>query len=79
MEKRQIENFLSEDVISQQYFSVREVAELLRVSPRYVTLLIKRKKLKGYKIGKEWRIPADVLREFVVSSFMKGKFKEENR
>jgi len=62
-------------MMERKFFTTHEIAEMLNISPRYVTLLIKRGELRGYKVGKEWRIEEEELEEFLRKRFMKGKFK----
>jgi len=61
--------------MEKRFLSTQEIADILNVSPRYVTLLIKRGELKGYKVGREWRIEEEELEEFLRRRFMRGKFK----
>jgi len=47
-------------------YTVLECAERLRVDPRTIRLLIRRKKLRAVKVGREYRIPESALNAFVV-------------
>jgi excisionase family DNA binding protein len=38
------------------YYTVEETAQMLRVSPRAVLRLLRSKRTRGVKIGREWRI-----------------------
>lgn len=38
------------------YYTVEETAQLLRVSPQAVLRLLRSKRARGVKIGREWRI-----------------------
>jgi excisionase family DNA binding protein len=41
--------------------TIEEVAKRLRVNPRTIQRLLERKELKGYKVGRIWRIdPSDL-------------------
>ena len=48
-----------------QFFTTEEVAELLHVNVQTVRQLLQKKTLNGIKIGTEWRISEDHLREFI--------------
>lgn len=39
------------------YLTVEEAAEVLRVHPETVRVMLREKRLKGRKLGKDWRIP----------------------
>ncbi len=41
--------------MSEELLDVKQVQDLLKVSERTVFRLIKDKKLKGFKVGREWR------------------------
>lgn len=43
----------------------KEVAEILRVSPRTVQRWVKEGKLWAVRVGRLWRIPREALREFL--------------
>lgn len=45
--------------------TVQEVAELLKVHPRTIRRMIRRRTIPAIKMGKEWRIPEWSLREWV--------------
>jgi len=44
------------------FYTVREVAELLKVSQATIRRLIKAGKLEAYRVGKQLRIPAEAVR-----------------
>jgi excisionase family DNA binding protein len=46
-------------------YTTEEVAQLLKVSPRTVQYWIKQKRLRAVRIGREWRVEAHALREFM--------------
>jgi len=48
-------------LIKKQFYRPDEVAEILAVSTRMVYKLIHQKKLAAVKIGKVFRVPADVI------------------
>jgi len=47
------------------FFTPKEVAGILKVSPRTVERWIKEEKIKGIKVGGLWRIPESALKEFL--------------
>lgn len=47
-------------------FSVEEVANMLKISRRYILKLIREGKFGAMKIGKEYRIPKSVLDSFLI-------------
>lgn len=55
---------------SQEWFTVKEVAEKLRVNPETVTRLIRKKRLKALSLGGKagYRISPEAYREFVEES-----------
>jgi excisionase family DNA binding protein len=56
---------IENDLLSETYYSVRDIAESLKVEERVVRGLLKRGQLRGVKVGKEWRIPASALKAFL--------------
>lgn len=46
-------------------FSVKEVAEYLKVSQRLVRRMIASGELEAMKVGREWRIPIDAIAAWV--------------
>lgn len=46
-------------------YTLKEVAELLKVTERTLLTYLKDKKLKGVKIGGKWRISEENLTNFV--------------
>ena len=49
-----------------------DVAERLQVNERTVTQWLRKGHLRGFKIGKEWRISPDDLQAFLEASANKG-------
>ncbi len=47
--------------------TTKEIAKTLRCSIRTVANLIKRGDLKGFRVGYDFRVAADVLAEFIAS------------
>lgn len=46
-------------------YALDELAEILKVSRRSLYNFIKDGKLKGFKVGREWRITEEALKEFI--------------
>lgn len=55
-----------------KFYTISEVAELLKVHDRTIRRLIDNKKLKAVKIGTTWRISEDDLNEYLESNKTKG-------
>ena len=53
------------DKKEKEFFLVEELAERLRVSTMTIYRYIKRKKVKAYKIGKEFRIDKEEFNNFL--------------
>jgi len=45
--------------------STQQIADYLSITPKTVCALIKQKKLKAKRVGREWRIPTYKLIEFI--------------
>lgn len=43
------------------YYTVEETAQLLRVSPQTVLRLLRSRRARGVKIGREWRVLGEAL------------------
>ena len=46
-------------------YTVKEVAEILKVSQATVRKLIKEEHLPVTKIGTTWRVPAEILKKYI--------------
>lgn len=46
-------------------YSVKEVAQILQTSRQQVRRMIQNEELAAVKVGREWRIPAERLGEFL--------------
>ncbi len=46
-------------------YTLKEVADILKVTRRSIYNYIKGGKLKAVKIGREWRVTEDALKEFL--------------
>jgi len=53
---------------SEKLLTPTNVADRLQVNERTVTLWLRRGHLRGFKIGKEWRISPDDLQAFLEAS-----------
>ncbi len=51
--------------ISFKFFSVAEVAAMLRVSSQVVYQLIRDNKLEAVKVGRPWKIPAEAISSYI--------------
>ncbi len=56
------------DTMDEQLLTPHQVAERFQVNERTVTLWLRRGHLRGFKIGKEWRISPDDLQAFLEAS-----------
>lgn len=50
---------------SPKLYTVQEIAEALRVHSRTAYRLVKEGKIKGIKVGSQWRIPESALLEYI--------------
>ncbi|NCB25780.1 MAG: DNA-binding protein [Bacteroidia bacterium] len=46
-------------------YTLSEVAEILHLTRRTVYSYVKSKKIKAVKIGRQWRVSQEAMREFV--------------
>ena len=46
-------------------YSVKQAAEILQVSCHQIRKMIQQGKLPAVRVGREWRIPASALQEFL--------------
>lgn len=51
-----------------EVYSVKEVAAILKTSCQQVRKMIQNEELPAVKVGREWRIPAEQLHEFITDS-----------
>lgn len=51
-------------------FSVHELCSMLNIGRNTAYTLIKTKKLKAFKIGKSWKIPASSVEEYIRQSIL---------
>jgi excisionase family DNA binding protein len=48
-----------------ELYTIEEISEILKVTPRTIYNYIKNKNLKAVKIGKYWRVTDIALKEFI--------------
>ena len=48
-------------------WTVKETAELLRVSELHIRRMITRGQLRALKVGRAWRVPADAIEQLSTS------------
>ena len=51
-----------------EVYSVKEVAEILKTSRQQVRKMIQNEELPAVKVGREWRVAAEFLQEFISES-----------
>lgn len=51
--------------LSLEMYTLKEVCEMLRISRRTIYNLLKDGKLKGVKVGREWRFSREQIEEFL--------------
>lgn len=54
-----------EEIVERGFYTIDEVALLLKFHPNTVRTMIKRGELEGKKIGRQWRIKSEELRKFI--------------
>lgn len=48
-------------------YTVREIADTLRIHPRTAYRLIQEGRIRGIKVGSQWRVPESSLLEYIES------------
>ena len=66
-------NALQSDMPIEEHYTVEEVAESLKFNPRTVMMWLKKGKLKGIKIGNDWRITESAVKDFIAENEVKKK------
>ncbi len=56
------------DTMDEQFLTPHQVAERLQVNEGTVTQWLRKGHLRGFKVGKEWRISPDDLQAFLEAS-----------
>ncbi len=52
--------------------SVRETANQLGVSEDITRYLLSKRKLAGFKVSGQWRVPPDAITEYIIAQLAKG-------
>jgi len=60
-----------------KFYTVNEVAEMLSVHPETIRRNLKSGKLKGHKVGKDWRVEESAIRQFLTGDGREDKKEEE--
>ena len=55
-----------------QGYTINEVAQFLKLSPRTIYSYAKSGQLKGYKISRGWRFKEEHIQEFIIRHEMKA-------
>jgi excisionase family DNA binding protein len=53
------------EIINFKLYTIEEISEILKVTPRTIYNYIKSGNLKAVKIGKYWRVTDSALQEFI--------------
>ena len=48
-----------------QIYTVEEVADLLKLKPETVRVMLRDNEIKGFKAGKAWRVTEDDLKKYI--------------
>ena len=56
---RPLKDLHTEKILNDDYYTIYEVADLLKVHHTTIRRVIKEKRLKAFKIGTKWLIKAD--------------------
>ncbi len=46
-------------------YTIEEVAEILKVNPRTVNRMLERGELRGFKVGRLWRVSQEALEAYM--------------
>ncbi len=62
-------------------YTVREIADTLRIHSRTAYRLIQEGKIRGIKVGSQWRVPESSLLEYIESGLQapRSKAKDEKK
>ncbi|NDV26152.1 helix-turn-helix domain-containing protein [Desulfovibrio sp. JC010] len=58
-------------------YTVREIADTLRIHPRTAYRLVQEGKIRGIKVGSQWRVPESSLLEYIESGLQTAPKKEK--
>lgn len=56
----------------EEYYTIEEIMKVLKVSRNTVYSWIKEGRIKGVKIGRQWRIPKTALNQFLTTGQQEG-------
>ncbi len=56
---------MSAPVMTEKIYTVKEVADLLRLSPRTVRKMIAEREITAFRVRDEWRVRASDLEEYM--------------
>lgn len=72
---------MSDTTMTPKFYTIREVADTLRVHSRTAYRLVTEGSIKAIKIGSQWRIPQEALMEFIESGWRESlpQKDDENR
>jgi len=59
-------------------YTVREIADTLRIHPRTAYRLIQEGRIRGIKVGSQWRVPESSLLEYIESGLQASLKKEKD-
>ncbi|SMF25504.1 helix-turn-helix domain-containing protein [Desulfovibrio gilichinskyi] len=59
-------------------YTVREIADTLRIHSRTAYRLIQEGKIRGIKVGSQWRVPESSLLEYIESALQAPRSKEKD-
>lgn len=57
-----------------KFYTISELSEILSLHPDTIRILFRSGKLKGYKVGREWRATEETLKEYLES---KSNYRKE--
>jgi hypothetical protein len=54
------------------YLTTPEAGEIAKLSPNYIATLLRRKKLEGFQLGRDWVVYTDSLEKYLASDRKPG-------
>ncbi|WP_319777542.1 helix-turn-helix domain-containing protein [Maridesulfovibrio sp.] len=58
-------------------YTVREIADILRIHPRTAYRLVQEGRIRGIKVGSQWRVPESSLLEYIEYGLQAAPKKEK--
>lgn len=58
------------------FYTVKELAEKIKVHPKTVLAYIRSGEMKAFKVGKDWRIPKDIFQKWIQDQLAKEEKNE---